>query len=81
MSNAYDYMTCRQCKGLVELIVGSISIKRGYIVFDLDNTQLQINEGVTVVKDPPPLSGQNLGYKFASISGLFSKAELSGTAG
>ena len=53
MSNAYDNMTSRQFKGLVELI-GSITIKLGYIVFDLVNIQLQVNEGVTVVINPPP---------------------------
>ena len=53
MSNAYDYMTSRQFKGLGELIEGSISIKLGYIVFDLGNMLLQVNEGATVVVEPP----------------------------
>ena len=45
-------MTTRQVKGLVELIASSILII-GYIVFDLGNFQLQVNEGGTVVKRPP----------------------------
>ena len=74
-------MTNRQFKGLGKLIAGSVLIKIGYIVFDLGNLQLQVNEGVTVVKDPPLKWAKISDGNFASGPGLFSKAELSGTTG